>query len=111
MLDQMLLAITSRCADIAVCPSDSELISALIVHDETSRKVIGETAARKGEIVLFHLPQGPYGLTNVACGGRELGEQPTVTCKLVARYETHDAPQVTKLVRQSGTWRIVDKIP
>lgn len=107
MLGLMLLAVASRCADIAVCPSNSELISALIVQDETIRGVTAAAAAQKGELVLFHLLQSPYGLTNVTCGERELREPSTVSCRFTARYTTHDVPQVVRLVQLNGRWRIV----
>lgn len=109
MLDLILLAVASRCADLAACPSDSELISALLVQDQTIRKVTVEAAMQKGELVLFHHPQSPYELESVICGERELREQSTVTCRFTARYTTHDAPQVVRLVQLSGTWRIVER--
>lgn len=108
MLSIMLLVVASRCADLTVCPSDSELISALIAYDENIRKLTVDTAAQKGELVLFHLLQNPYGLKDVNCGERELGESSTVTCGFTAKYTTHDVHQVVKLMRQNGTWRIVE---
>lgn len=109
MLGLVLLAVASRCADLTVCPSDSELISALLIQDETIRKVTAEAAMQKGELVLFHHPQSPYEVEMVTCGEREIRELSMVTCRFTARYTTHDAPQVVGLVQLSGTWRIVER--
>lgn len=109
MLDLMLLAVASRCADLQVCPSDSELISALLVQDETVRKATADDAMQKGELALFHHLQSPYRLENVTCGERDLREPSTVTCRLTARYTTHGALLVVRLVQLNGSWRIVER--
>lgn len=108
MFSTLLLAATSRCASLLLCPTDTELIDALLAHDTTVRKAAADEALRKGEIVLFHLPQGAWQIQDVSCGDRDSGELPTTTCKFTTRYTGRDVPQIARLIQQNGNWRIVE---
>lgn len=52
MFSTLLLAATSRCASLLLCPTDTELIDALLAHDSTVRKVAADEALRKGLLYL-----------------------------------------------------------
>lgn len=110
MFATLLLAV-SRCASLLLCPTDTELIDALLAHDTTVQKAVAEEALRKGEIVLFHLPQGAWHIQDVSCGDREPGDLPTTTCKFTTRYTGRDVPQIARLIHQNGNWRIVEIHP
>jgi len=111
MFPMLLLAATSRCASLLLCPTDTELIDALLAHDTAVMKAIADEALRKGEIVLFHMPQGVWRIQDVSCGEREPSELPTTTCEFTARYTGTDVPQVARLRQQNGNWRIVEIHP
>lgn len=111
MFAMLLLAATSRCASLLLCPTDTELIDALLAHDTAVKNAIAGEALRKGEVVLFHLPQGVWRIQNVSCGEREPGDLPTTTCAFTARYATHDVQLIAQLRKQDGNWRIVEVHP
>jgi len=108
MFFMLLLAATSCCASLLLCPTDTELIDALVAHDTAIKKAVADEALRKGEIVLFHLPQGVWQIQDVSCGEREPGDLPTTTCKFTARYAARDVTQIARLRQQNGNWRIVE---
>jgi len=111
MFFMLLLAAINRCASLLLCPTDTELIDALLAHDTAVREAAADKALRKGEIVLFHLPQGVWQIENLSCGEREPGDLPTTTCAFTARYAGHDVPQIARLRQQNGNWRIVEAHP
>ena len=111
MFSTLLLAATSRCASLLLCPTDTELIDALLAHDSTVRKVAADEALRKGEIVLFHLPQAAWQIRDVSCGDREPGELPITTCEFTARYTGRDVHQIARLIQQTDNWRIIEIQP
>lgn len=111
MFAMLLLAATSRCASLLLCPTDTELIDALLAHDTAVKKAVADEALRQGEVVLFHLPQGVWRIQNVSCGEREPSDLPTTTCAFIARYATRDSPLIAQLRKQNGNWRIVEVHP
>lgn len=111
MFFMLLLSATSRCASLLLCPTDTELIDALLAHDTAVGKAVADEALRKGEIVLFHLPQGVWRIQDVSCGEREPGDLPTTTCEFTARYAARDVAQIARLNQQNGNWRIVEVHP
>ena len=111
MFPMQLLAATSRCGSLLLCPTDTELIDALLAHDTAVMKAIADEALREGEVVLFHMPQGVWRIQDVTCGEREPGELPTTTCEFTARYTGLDVLMVARLRQQNGNWRIVETLP
>lgn len=111
MFFMLLLDAISRCASLLLCPTDTELIDALLAHDTAVKKAVANEALHKGEIVLFHLPQGVWRIQDVSCGERELSDLPTTTCKFTARYAGRDVAQIARLIQQNGNWRIVELQP
>ncbi len=108
MFFMLLLAALSRCASLLLCPTDTELIDALLADDTAIKRAVADEALRKGEVVLFHLPQGVWRIQDVSCGEREPSNLPTITCKSTARYAARDVPQIARLRKQNGNWRIVE---
>lgn len=106
-----LLAALSRCASLLLCPTDTELIDALLADDTAIKRAVADEALRKGEVVLFHLPQGVWRIQDVSCGEREPGNLPTITCQFTARYAARDVSQIARLRKQNGNWRIVEAHP
>jgi hypothetical protein len=108
----VLLAATSRCASLLLCPTDTELIDALLAHDTAVKEAVAGEALRKGEIVLFHLPQRVWRIQNVSCGERDPGDLPTTICEFTASYAARDVPQIARFRQQrNGNWRIVEAHP
>ena len=111
MFFMLLLAALSRCASLLLCPTDTELIDALLAQDTAVKNAVADEALRKGEVVLFHLPLGVWRIQNVSCGERELNDLLTITCAFTARYATHDVQLIAQLRKQNGNWRIVEVHP
>ena len=101
----LLLSSISRCASPALCPSDEELMAAVLSREAAAAARIVDEAALKGEIVLIHLQQ-IRGIKQVVCGDRLPGDLPAAACKMTVRYWSTEVFQVAKLVPKGGTWHI-----
>lgn len=107
MLAILLLSSISRCASPALCPSDEELIAAVLSRGAAAATAAASEARARGEILLFH-PRPIQKIKDVICGVGLPVDRPTVACKMTLCYRSAEVFHVAKLVRQDGTWQIVE---
>jgi hypothetical protein len=102
----LLGAISDRCANPALCPSDADLIAAL--HDLENRMLIELTSGP--DIVLdVHFPK-ILGVKDVYCGKADPSRQGAINCKFTIRHPGMDEYDVAVLTKANGRWTIDERL-
>ncbi|NJC34468.1 hypothetical protein GGR88_001982 [Sphingomonas jejuensis] len=109
MLAIMMLASMGRCAAADLCPTDQELIAAVMSRDAESASAASDQAAAAGEIVMVH-PERVRRITDVICSDALPGNVPMITCRMTVRYWSTEAFQVAKLRRDGNMWSIAEAL-
>lgn len=111
MMTLLLLAGISRCAIADLCPTDAEILSAVRARDDAVvQEVTNQAVAENPDQLVFVHSERIRRISNVICGDRLPGDEPTITCNFTIRYWSRNAYQVAKLVRAGDEWRIEDSL-
>lgn len=107
MIGLLLLASISRCVSADLCPTDAEIMAAVIERDEQSisaalRRLEEE---QPGSINIAHAEPIRV-VEDVLCGDALSGDLPTMTCRFTVRYPSKDTYQVARFVKRDAGWKI-----
>ena len=111
MVSLLALASISRCASLALCPTDGQLLSAVRAHDLAVVQAASDQAAKDDPDSIFMIhTQRIKRISDVLCGDKlpsnGASGQPVINCKFTVKYWSKDAFQVAKLVQRDGGWDI-----
>lgn len=111
LISLLALASISRCASLALCPTDDQLRSAVSAHDSAVVQAVSDQAAKADPDSIFMIhTQRIKRIADVLCGDKLPSNltsgPPVIHCKFTVKYWSSDDFQVARLVQRDGRWDI-----